>query len=243
MVLLIDVFVVDEFRQQFEVCGICCVLECCIVVIDVDGVWLVDGCVFCVVRVVLVIGVQFDSCLVVQFGVLCQWGIVVDCQMVFLLLGISVIGECCEIDGQIWGLVVFCLCQVEVLVDCLCGVFGEGFVWQDVGICLKVIGIEFFSVGEQQVGEQDDIYISWDFIDCYYCCLLLCDGCLCGVLLMGDCIVVVVFIVCLESDEFVIVDWFFDFFLMQLQVVGIMMMMKFVLVLVGYGMVGYYFFE
>lgn len=53
---------------------------------------------------------------------------------------------------------------------------GEGFVWQDAGTRLKVTGIELFSAGEQQAGEQDDIYTSWDPIDRHYRRLLLRDG-------------------------------------------------------------------
>ncbi len=52
---------------------------------------------------------------------------------------------------------------------------GEGFVWQDAGTRLKVTGIELFSAGEQQAGEQDDIYTSWDPIDRHYRRLLLRD--------------------------------------------------------------------
>ncbi len=114
-------------------------------------------------------------------------GIVVDRQMASSLPGISAIGECCEIDGQTWGLVAPRLRQAEVLADRLCGAPGEGFVWQDAGTRLKVTGIELFSAGEQQAGEQDDIYTSWDPIDRHYRRLLLRDGRLRGVLLMGDC--------------------------------------------------------
>ncbi|VFS42642.1 Rubredoxin-NAD(+) reductase [Serratia liquefaciens] len=76
---------------------------------------------------------QPDSRLAAQSGVLCQRGIVVDRQMASSLPGISAIGECCEIDGQTWGLVAPCLRQAEVLADRLCGAPGEGFVWQDAG--------------------------------------------------------------------------------------------------------------
>lgn len=126
------------------------------------------------------------------------------------LPGISAIGECCEIDGQTWGLVAPCLRQAEVLADRLCGAPGEGFVWQDAGTRLKVTGIELFSAGEQQAGEQDDIYTSWDPIDRHYRRLLLRDGRLRGVLLMGDCTAAAALTARLESDEPVTVDWLFD---------------------------------
>ncbi|STT73339.1 putative nitrite reductase [Klebsiella pneumoniae] len=96
--------------------------------IDADGVRLADGRVFRAARVVLATGVQPDSRLAAQSGVLCQRGIVVDRQMASSLPGISAIGECCEIDGQTWGLVAPCLRQAEVLADRLCGAPGEGFV-------------------------------------------------------------------------------------------------------------------
>lgn len=183
MAPLTDAFAADELRQQLEARGIRCVLECRIAAIDADGVRLADGRVFRAARVVLATGVQPDSRLAAQSGVLCQRGIVVDRQMASSLPGISAIGECCEIDGQTWGLVAPCLRQAEVLADRLCGAPGEGFVWQDAGTRLKVTGIELFCAGEQQAGEQDDIYTSWDPIDRHYRRLLLRDGRLRGVLL------------------------------------------------------------
>lgn len=105
MAPLTDAFAADELRQQLEARGIRCVLECSIAAIDADGVRLADGRVFRAARVVLATGVQPDSRLAAQSGVLCQRGIVVDRQMASSLPGISAIGECCEIDGQTSGLV------------------------------------------------------------------------------------------------------------------------------------------
>ncbi len=126
MAPLTDAFAADELRQQLEARGIRCVLECSIAAIDADGVRLADGRVFRAARVVLATGVQPDSRLAAQSGVLCQRGIVVDRQMASSLPGISAIGECCEIDGQTWGLVAPCLRQAEVLADRLCGATRRG---------------------------------------------------------------------------------------------------------------------
>ncbi len=60
-----------------------------------------------------------------------------------------------------------------MLADRLVRAPRRGFVWQDAGTRLKVTGIELFSAGEQQAGEQDDIYTSWDPIDRHYRRLLL----------------------------------------------------------------------
>ncbi len=64
---------------------------------------------------------------------------------------------------------------------------GEDFSWQDSGTRLKVTGIELFSAGELRAAEQDDVYTSWDPLDRHYRRLLLRDGKLRGVLLLGDC--------------------------------------------------------
>ncbi len=186
MAPLTDAFAADELRQQLEARGIRCVLECRIAAIDADGVRLADGRVFRAARVVLATGVQPDSRLAAQSGVLCQRGIVVDRQMASSLPGISAIGECCEIDGQT-GAGGSLPASGRGAGGSPVRRPGEGFVWQDAGTRLKVTGIELFSAGEQQAGEQDDIYTSWDPIDRHYRRLLLRDGRLRGVLLMGDC--------------------------------------------------------
>lgn len=74
MAPLTDAFAADELRQQLEARGIRCVLECHIAAIDADGVRLADGRVFRAARVVLATGVQPDSRLAAQSGVLCQRG-------------------------------------------------------------------------------------------------------------------------------------------------------------------------
>ena len=121
------------------------------------------------------------------------------------LPGISAIGECCEIDGQT-GAGGFA-CVRPRCWRIACAAPGEGFVWQDAGTRLKVTGIELFSAGEQQAGEQDDIYTSWDPIDRHYRRLLLRDGRLRGVLLMGDCTAAAALTARPESDEPATVDW------------------------------------
>ncbi|WP_285293503.1 hypothetical protein, partial [Klebsiella pneumoniae] len=67
--------------------------------------------------------------------------------------------------------------------------------------------------------------------------LLLRDGRLRGVLLMGDCTAAAALTARLESDEPATVDWLFDPSSTQPQAAGIMTMTKPVLVLLGHGMV------
>jgi nitrite reductase (NADH) large subunit len=88
-------------------------------------------------------------------------GIVVDRQMATAQPGVSAIGECCEIDGQTWGW-WRPVCARRRCWRTACARPRRGFHWQDSGTRLKVTGIELFSAGELQAGEQDDIYTSWD---------------------------------------------------------------------------------
>ncbi len=187
MAPLTDAFAADELRQQLEARGIRCVLECRIAAIDADGgVRLADGRVFRANRVVLATGVQPNSRLAAQSGVLCQRGSWLTARWPPRCRGSAPLANVAKLTATP-GLVAPCLRQAEVLADRLCGVPSAGFVWQDVGTRLKVTGIELFSAGEQQAGEQDDIFTSWDPIDRHYRRLLLRDGRLRGVLLMGDC--------------------------------------------------------
>lgn len=150
-------------------------LACSIAAIDADGVRLADGRVFRAARVVLATGVQPDaSRLAAQSGVLCQRDRGRP-SMASLAAEISAIGECCEIDGQTTGTGGSLPAIGRGAGGSPVRRPGEGFVWQDAGTRLKVTGIELFSAGEQQAGEQDDIYTSWDPIDRHYRRLLLRD--------------------------------------------------------------------
>ncbi|EPK6500060.1 nitrite reductase large subunit NirB [Klebsiella sp. CN_Kp073] len=240
---LTDAFAAEQLKQQLEARGIHCELESRIAAIDEQHVRLEDGRAFAASRVVLATGVRPDIRLAARSGVACQRGIIVDRRMATSLPGISAIGECCEIDGQTWGLVAPCLRQADVLVERLCGAPGEEFSWQDGGTRLKVSGIEFFSAGEQRAGEQDQIYSSWDPIDRHYRRLLVRDGRLHGVLLLGDCQHAAPLTALLGSDKSPSAEWLFDPSITQPRAAGKMTMTKPVLVLVGHGMVGHHFLE
>lgn len=142
---LTDAFAAEQLKQQLEARGIHCELESRIAAIVEQHVRLEDGRAFAASRVVLATGVRPDIRLAARSGVACQRGIIVDRRMATSLPGISAIGECCEIDGQTWGLVAPCLRQADVLVERLCGAPGEEFSWQDGGTRLKVTGIEFLA--------------------------------------------------------------------------------------------------
>jgi nitrite reductase (NADH) large subunit len=161
-------------------------MESRIAAIDEHQVLLEDGRAFAASRVVLATGVQPNKRLAERSGLACGRGILVDRQLATAQPGsapsASAVkstvrpgagGAVSAPGGGAGG---------PPVRDP-----GEDFSWQDSGTRLKVTGIELFSAGELRADEQDDVYTSWDPLDRHYRRLLLRDGKLRGVLLLGDC--------------------------------------------------------
>lgn len=239
-----DAFAGEQLQILLAERGIGCVMESRIAAIDERQVLLEDGRAFAASRVVLATGVQPNKGLAERSGLACGRGILVDRRLATAQPGVSALGECCEIDGQTWGLVAPCLRQAEVLADRLCAIPGEDFSWQDSGTRLKVTGIELFSAGALRADEQDDVYTSWDPLDRHYRRLLLRDGKLRGVLLLGDCSSAAPLTALLGAHAPAPAEWLFNpSSTMQPRAAGQTTMTKPVLVLVGHGMVGHHFLE
>lgn len=157
--------------------------------------------------------------------------------------GISAIGECCELNGETWGLVAPCLAQAEILAARLAGECVAPFTPTQNGMRLKVTGIELFSAGEVIAQEKDAVWTSWDPLTRHYRRLLVRNGTLAGVLLMGECRSAATLTDLLATSEPAQADWLFDRFTTQPQVAGQNAMTKPTLVVVGHGMVGHHFLE
>lgn len=236
-----DAFAGQQLQQQLTERGIVCVTGCAIAAIREHEVVLEDGRAFAANRVVLATGVRPNIALAQRSGMSCRRGIVVDRQLATALPGISALGECCEIDGETWGLVAPCLRQAEVLAERLCGTPGEDFTWQESGTRLKVTGIELFSAGDLRAAEQDQQWTSWDPLARHYRRLLVRHGILRGVLLFGDCQHAAPLTAQLGASA--PTDWLFDPSSTQPRAAGQITMTKPVLVLIGHGMVGHHFLE
>ena len=223
--------------------GIGCELNSGLTAIAADSVTLSDGRTLTATRVVLATGVTPNIALAQASGVPCGRGILVDDQMRSTLSGISAIGECCEIDGQTWGLVAPCLAQAGILAACLAGESVTPFTPMQTGMRLKVTGVELFSVGEITARENDAVWTSWDPLTQHYRRLLVRNGTLAGVLLMGECRSAATLTDLLATSEPAQADWLFDRFTTQPQVAGQNAMTKPTLIVVGHGMVGHHFLE
>ena len=229
--------------QRLAERGIACELNATIAQITPQAVVLADGRAIAASRVMLATGVRPTIALAQRAGIACRRGIVVDRQMATAIQGVSAIGECCEIDGETFGLVAPCMQQAEVLAARLCGAPVADFHWQDGGTRLKVTGIELFSAGRVEAGAQDACWSSLDPQTGHYRRLLVRDGQLQGVLLFGDCADAAAFTELLHSSQPAQAGWIFDPFSTQPSAAGTQTMTKSTLAVVGHGMVGHHFLE
>ncbi|EOW0020085.1 nitrite reductase large subunit NirB [Enterobacter sp.] len=224
--------------------GVRCELSSGIAAIAPDSVTLLNGRQVSAARVVLATGVLPNIALASASGIHCARGIVVDQQMQTSVPAISAIGECCEIDGQTFGLVAPCLAQADILAARLAGDAPAPFAHTDSGMRLKVTGVELFSAGRVTAQPEDTVWDAWDPLTRHYRRLLIHRGALAGVLLMGDCRSAATFTDLLATAAPAHVDWLFDrFTTTQPQVAGQNAMTKPTLVVVGHGMVGHHFLE
>lgn len=230
-------------EQALSERGIHCELATGMTDITPHTVTLTDGRTLPATRVVLTTGVFPNAALAKASGLRCAKGIVVDRLMQASHPGVSAIGECCEIDGQTWGLVAPCLAQADILAARLAGETCDAFTPCDSGMRLKVTGIELFSAGCVTAQADDALWTSWDPLTRHYRRLLIRNGALAGVLMFGDCRSAATLTDLLAKPVPAQADWLFDRFTTQPQVAGQNAMTKPTLVVVGHGMVGHHFLE
>lgn len=233
----------DLLQAELTARGIACTLASGLTHIGVNHVTLADGTVIPAQRVIIATGVRPKIRLAETCGIPCQRGIVVDAKLQTRIAHISAIGECCEMDGKIWGLVAPCLAQADVLAARLTGDQQAHVNWQPSGTRLKVTGIDLFSAGAVDAAPNDTLFTSRDPLSGHYRRLLLRDGRLHGVLLMGDCQSAAPLTDLLAEQALAHPDWLFDDFSAQPQAAGPMTMTKPTLAVVGHGMVGHHFLE
>lgn len=166
--------------------GIHCRLGTALARIDVDEVVTNQGERLAATRVVIAIGVAPEAGLAQAAGLACGRGIITDGQLQTSVPAISAVGECCEIDGETFGLLAPCLAQAEVLAYRLAGSPVADFQLTDAGTRLKVTGIEVFSAGDIDALPGDALYRAHNPETGHYRRLLVRDERLAGVLLYGD---------------------------------------------------------
>lgn len=231
----------DSLQQR----GIRCYPGSGIMVINSDTVTLSGGQQLNAQRVIIATGVTPETTVARAAGLVCQRGIVVNGQLQTAQPDVYALGECCEINGESFGLLAPCLLQADILAHRLAGQPLNDFHSQDNGVRLKVTGIDVFSAGD--IGEQGQTSLtSFDPLSADYRRLFLRNGKLSGVLLFGDISRSAALIKKLQRGDAVTSAALFDAeepLYRQPLAAGINVMSKPVLVVIGHGMVGHHFLE
>ncbi|AFI89526.1 nitrite reductase [Pectobacterium parmentieri] len=252
----LDAMASDLLCDSLRARGIACETDVQVVALHGDthgvtAVALADGRTIPAGLVVVTAGVTPASQLARECGLPCNRGVLVDGQLQTADPYISAIGECCELNGEIVGLVAPCFAHATLVAQRLAGHTPQDYQREQATTRLKVTGIGVVSGGDINVAPNDEVYTTFDPQTQHYRRLLLRDGRLCGVLLYGDTDDSSRLLAAMESttEGEMIPPASLLFGLSspdsdsQPQAVRIPVMSKPILVVVGHGMVGHYFLE
>ncbi|PTW63197.1 assimilatory nitrite reductase (NAD(P)H) large subunit precursor [Breoghania corrubedonensis] len=152
----------------------------------VEGVELEDGTVIPASLVVMAVGIRPNTSIAREAGLKINRGIVVDDRMRTSDPHIYSLGECAEVDGQVYGLVAPLYQMAEVLAGELSANPGPGFADVATPTKLKVTGINLYSVGDFAEGDGRDEIVFRDAAAGIYKRLVLSDDRVIGAVLYGD---------------------------------------------------------
>jgi len=152
----------------------------------VTGVKLADGREVPADLVVVAIGIRPDVALAKAAGVEVNRGIMVGDNMSTSDANIFAVGECVEHRGQCFGLVAPLWDQAKVAAHHLAG--GEALIFapQASATKLKITGIDLYSAGLLNAGEDEEEIVLNDARRGAYRKLVLRGGKLVGIVLYGD---------------------------------------------------------
>ncbi|MBZ9910224.1 NAD(P)/FAD-dependent oxidoreductase [Mesorhizobium sp. B2-3-14] len=152
----------------------------------VEQVELADGTVIPATLVVMAVGIRPNAALAKEAGIAVNRGIVVDAGMRSNDPDIYALGECAEVNGQVYGLVAPLYEMARVTAQQLAGDETAAFVHSDTPTKLKVTGIELFSLGDFADGEDRQEIVLRDAAAGVYKRLVLRNDRIIGTVLYGE---------------------------------------------------------
>ena len=152
----------------------------------VEGVELADGTIIECSLVVMAVGIRPSCDLAKEAGLEINRGIVVDTGMRTSDPDIYSLGECAEVDGQVYGLVAPLYEMARVAASHLAGDETPAFKHSDTPTKLKVTGIELYSLGDFAEGDDREDIVLRDASAGVYKRLVLKDNRIIGTVLYGE---------------------------------------------------------
>ncbi|MFT6094025.1 MAG: nitrite reductase (NADH) large subunit [Pseudohongiellaceae bacterium] len=135
--------------------------------------------------VLVTAGIVPNSGLAKEFGVPCNQGILVDAQLKTKSPNIYALGECCELETQLFGLVAPIYQQAKVLANVLAGNVHSSYAHTDSLTRLKVSGVTVVSAGELPFAESCQSQSIYDRQSGVYRRLVFNDSKLVGFIMIG----------------------------------------------------------
>jgi nitrite reductase (NADH) large subunit len=152
----------------------------------VESIELEDGTVIPATLVVMAVGIRPNGALAKEAGLSVNRGIVVSDSMQTSDPDIFAVGECAEINGNVYGLVAPLYQMAEVAAGHLASGGGKNFVETSTATKLKVTGIDLYSVGDFAEADDREEIVLRDANAGIYKRLVLKDDKIIGVVLYGD---------------------------------------------------------
>ena len=153
---------------------------------QVEAVRLRDGRTLPADLVVMAIGIRPEIELARQTGIACRRGILVNDALQTDDPHIMALGECVEHNGQLYGLVAPLFKQAKVLAQQLAGRGCARYEDQAQATKLKITGIDLYSAGQFEGGQDCEELVMEDPGLGVYKKLVMKEGKLVGALLYGD---------------------------------------------------------
>ncbi|GGF64127.1 nitrite reductase (NADH) large subunit [Mameliella alba] len=151
----------------------------------VEAVLLEDGTVLDADLVVMAVGIRPETRLATDAHLEVARGIEVNAQMMTSDPDVLAVGECVELDGQLFGLVAPLYDQAKVVAATLIGE-EAAFVPKELSTKLKVTGCDLFSAGDFAEGEGREDVIFRDPSRGVYKRLVIEGDRLVGAVMYGD---------------------------------------------------------
>lgn len=151
-----------------------------------SAVVLSNGATLAADTVLFAAGIDPNKELASAAGIACERAIVADPFLRTSCANIFALGECCQINGQTFGLVAPVWQQAEVLANVLAGEPCAGYEYAEAPTQLKVSGIDLYSAGSLPFAETSQSQILRDPIRGIYRRLVFSGNQLTGAILLGD---------------------------------------------------------
>lgn len=152
----------------------------------VEAVQLDDGTTIRADLVVMAAGIRPNAGLAAEAGLDVERGIRVDAAMRTTDPDIFALGECVEVDGQVFGLVAPLYDMADVVAAQLTGDVDANFQPAATATKLKVTGINLYSAGDFADGEDREEIVLRDAARGNYRRLVLKDNRIIGIVMYGD---------------------------------------------------------